>query len=73
MPEEISLKEERFILSDSFGGFSPWSLGSIVSGPGVRWISGQKGMRRRDDDLLVSRKQRMKKGTRHYFTKACPQ
>jgi hypothetical protein len=31
MPEQNNLKEERFILAHGLKGFSPWSLGSIVS------------------------------------------
>jgi hypothetical protein len=34
--EKTNLKEERFILAHGFGGFSPWLLDSIVSGPSVR-------------------------------------
>jgi hypothetical protein len=31
--EKINLKEERFTLAQGFGGVSPWSLGSVISGP----------------------------------------
>jgi hypothetical protein len=29
-------EDERFISAQSFGGFSPWSFGTIVFGPVVR-------------------------------------
>jgi hypothetical protein len=34
--KKINLNKERFILGYGITGFSPWSLGSIVSGPVVR-------------------------------------
>lgn len=37
IPEKINLKGERFILVLGFKGFSPWLVGSVVSGPVVRW------------------------------------
>jgi hypothetical protein len=33
---ECTYKEERFSLAHSFGGFSPWSAGSVAFGPEKR-------------------------------------
>jgi hypothetical protein len=35
IPEIINIKREKFVLAYSFGGFSPWSVGSNVFGPVV--------------------------------------
>jgi hypothetical protein len=35
IPEEVNLWEERYILAQSFRGFSPWSLGLVGLGSTV--------------------------------------
>jgi hypothetical protein len=52
---ERSFKEERFILAHSF---SPWSLGSIVFGPGIGRTLWQQDMVGRAAHIMAAGKER---------------
>jgi hypothetical protein len=54
-PKNNSLREESFILANSFGEFSPWSAGSIAFRPMMRQKILEKGYGR---GKFLTRKQR---------------
>lgn len=64
IPEQINLKEERFVLAHNFKAFSPCSPGSVVSGLAKEVYHDEEDMM---ENLMTVQKQRgMKKHSTKY-------
>lgn len=61
MPEVDNNKEESYILSHCFRGFTPWSVDALVWG---QWCCKKKHYKTNTAHLMETKKQRERKKTR---------